>query len=225
MELAELRGQVSAGQQRGNGETEEQVFEKRLTGMQEQADAHLSAAADATTEAARKREMAAYNKLVMRDIPQAYARRERELGVQEMRQTISQGQLDPETAETRDTLAAEFKWLRSDASARSVADSFFNDMVKAGKPDNYETLRAACARAAQVLGKGGEPGKGNGDSRRFTIPSGKVGAGGGEVVSDRSLTEHEVVMADKLAGRKGLSFDNDQQRDTWFKKTVLKLQK
>ncbi len=224
MELAELRGQVSARQQ-GNGETEEQAFEKRLTGMQEQADSHLSAAANTTDESVRKREMAAYNKLVMREIPQAYARRERELGTQEIRQSLSQGQLDPETAETRDTLASEFKWLRNDATARAVADSFLNDMVKAGQPESYETMRAACARAAQVLGKGGEPGRANGESRRFTIPSGKVGAGGGEAAGDRALTEHEVVMADKLAGRQGRSFDNDQQRDAWFKKSVLKLQK
>lgn len=195
--------------------------------MQDEANAHLEAAANTQDPNIRQREMAAYNKMVMRDIPQTIARRERELTLGEVRQTLSQNRLDPQTAETRDALAAEFRWLRTNASARSVADAFLGEMLQSGKPDSLETYRAACARAAQVMGLGGEPGKGNGESRRFSLPSGKLGsAGGGDSNVDKPLTDHEVVMANKLASVKGMTFNDDSERDRWFRKTVLsKVQK
>ena len=226
-QLAELRGQLSAREQQTSQQSEEQAFEAKLKTMQDEANAHLEAAANTQDPNIRQREMAAYNKMVMRDIPQTIARRERELTLGEVRQTLSQNQLDPQTAETRDALAAEFRWLRTNASARSVADAFLGEMLQSGKPDSLETYRAACARAAQVMGLGGEPGKGNGESRRFSLPSGKLGsAGGGDSNVDKPLTDHEVVMANKLASVKGLTFNDEGERDRWFRKTVLsKVQK
>jgi hypothetical protein len=93
-------------------------------------------------------------------------------------------------------LGSEFKWLRNNPSARSVADSFINDLLQAGHPDSYETYRAACAKAAQVLNLGGTPGR-NADKRQFVVPSGRNGAAG-EHADSPPLDRHQEIMAERL---------------------------
>lgn len=174
VELAEWRGRVEAAR---SAQPAEDPYESRLTDLRDKAERHLGAASTAGDKETARKELAAYHR-AMEDIADVRA----EKHVQQARQEWAQSQPDMATQAVAADLGAEFKWLRNNASARAVADALINDMINEGHPNGYETYRAACAQAAQILKLGGDAPPTNGASKRYSLVPAKHGAGaaGGE---------------------------------------------
>lgn len=186
-QVAEMRGRLEAQQKRD----EPDPVAARLSELQDKAQRHLDAASTATDQATAKKELAAYHQ-ALREANEVITDNK----IAKMREEMSSSAMDPATASMAADLGGEFKWLRTNQSARSVADAFINEMISAGHPDGYETYRAACAKAAQVLNLGGTPAR-QPDKRSFVVPSGRNGAGG-EHSSTPAMDRHQEIMAERL---------------------------
>jgi len=211
VQLAELRGQVQAQQQRQQPATD--PYEQRLKELRDKRDRHLEMASASKDPATAKRELDAYHQ-TLEDMDELRADRK----LAKERESWSQSQMDPGTQAMAADLASEFRWLRSDAEARAVADARIAKMVGEGHPRSYETFRAACAWAAQVLQLGGMPtnGRTNGNVKRFELPSGKNGAGGGEHESEMKLDEDQQAIADQWANKYHPNLSEDAGRKMWW---------
>lgn len=210
VQMAELRGQVQAQQK-----PQEDPHEKRIAELMEKAERHLGEGSVTKDPAAARAALAEYHKTI-REINRIDA----QAAVQQERQQWSQGQQDPATAAMASDLGSEFKWLRTKAGARALADEYIGELVAAGHPNGYETYRAACARVAKELGLGGAPtnghANGNGHAQRFALPSGKNGAGGGASEPTMSLDDDQKAIADHWANRKHPNLSEDAGRKMWW---------
>jgi hypothetical protein len=198
-EVAEMRGYLAAQAQRQQQDPNA-TPEKRIEALEEEADSHLRAAAAAAQrgdDATNRRELRNYNaKLREANALFIEARQNPRLDqrFQELRGQIP----DPQTAETRMTLAAEFPWLQNDDEARSAADAAINRLMRSGRPDGLATYREACSLVAKRMGLGGRSARPtDGQRARYNgMGAGESSGGGGDTVQiENNLANRRLAAA------------------------------
>lgn len=178
-ENAEMRGFLAAQQRQGDPAAE---LKARIDQLDTEAQEHLKRSAIASaakdTEMA-SREMKAYHAKI-REASRLETRAEMEPEIERRIGEVQQTVPSHELMGIRDRIGREFPWAYTNPRANVLTDAIHAEMVAAGRPPGYETLRAAAAEASKMLGLGGRAAPTQQQRQRFAGVPGGEGAGGGE---------------------------------------------
>lgn len=222
-ELAEMRGRLTAYEQRQQQRPAPDNHEANVQAAHREALAKLKAAASAGDPAASEAAMMEYHAALTR-AARLEASRETRQQIEAMRKSMP----DPQTTGMATTLAQEFDWLPTNGAARQMADGYVGWLINTkGRQPGLATYREACAMAAKEFGLGGSVERPS-EARRaaYNGISGREAAGSSDEDETRlRVPQSDIPKLKLLAHARFPELEPDAAFGKWLKENGSKLKK
>lgn len=223
-DLAEMRGRLSAYEQRQQQAPRPDGHEGQVQAAHREAIAKLKAAAQSNDPAASEAAMMEYHAALTR-ASKLEANRDMQQQLAEFRRSMP----DPQVAGMAASLAQEFDWLPTNGAARKLADGYLAMLIENKKrPANLATFREACAMAGRDFGLGGGATERPSEARRaaFNGISGREGVGAGDDDEGKlRVPQSDIPNLKKMAHAAYPELEPDQAFGKWLKVNGNKLKK